>query len=218
LFTWVITGFLKDVALEFNIRTISDAGENSTTHDDQNSKFDAWLIHQLTNPQKIYSNQSSWWWQYDLIFLCFWGDGNRSGFHRDDVSVGAPINDEQVFQKIQWTLKKYLAEGFGSLSDMGIREATRGLLAFSQENPINSDTPFIDHPITSFPTQSPYSVDQVESGNSESLEPSSASVSSDAQKLLGDVNKQSTYSTQLDPQYWVRFTTEIFIRGYYHLT
>lgn len=183
--SWVVTGFLDDVSLEYKIQTITDPGDTTS------QLYDALLVHQQTDPKSIYLNQSSWWWQYDLIFLCYWGSGNATNINRNFSSIGSPISDKSTLNKIQVDLKRYMAQGVESLAGLGIPEATRGLIALSQENPLNSDTPFVDHPITNFPTGAP---------TWGTGAPSMPAASSDLKNLA----VENTYSKPIDPLLWVR--------------
>lgn len=155
LFAWAIISYLNESSWEYDIENDIPSPISTKSPQISEKNFKAILVHNTTIPYKILQNDASWWWQYNIIFDCYWGALNQDNFSRFNASVGSKIEDEITLQKIQLDLKRYLAQGIDTLNLFGIQEASHGLLALSQEDPRESDTPFQDHPITDFPTQSP---------------------------------------------------------------
>jgi hypothetical protein len=173
-------------------------------------KYNAMLVHNKTIPLDIIHNPSSWWWKYDIVFDCYWGERNQDNFNRNNSSVGSKIEDEITLRKIELDLKRYLALGIDTLNLFRIQEASHGLLALSQEDPRKSDTPFKDHRITDYPTESPMNVlyDDAETASSDTrstLVPSTSYHSIGAETNEG--GESAMYRSDpspVDPHLWVR--------------
>lgn len=167
------------------------------------------LVHNKTIPVVIIHNPASWWWKYDIVFDCYWGERNQDNFNRNNASAGSKIDDEIALRKIELDIKRYMAQGIDTLNLFGIQEASHGLLALSQEDPQESDTPFKDHRITDYPTQSPQNLVYdgevtVSSDTMSTPVPSTPSNSIIADAKVGKTADVRNYPVPVDPNIWVR--------------
>jgi hypothetical protein len=205
LFTWAIIGFLNESSWEYDIENgIPLQSDEEEKVQNAESKYNAMLVHNKTIPNDIVHNPASWWWKYDMVFDCYWGERNHENFNRNNSDVGSKIDDEVTLRKIELDLKRYLAQGIDTLNLFGIQEASRGLLALSQEDPRESDTPFKDNRITDYLTESPQDRDTAIGKNTTTS--TTAPLSPDPSILeskSGDMSEIRNYLLPLDPRIWV---------------
>lgn len=197
-------GFLNDTAWEYELRSLTGSFVNSTIQYNFRQEVNAILIHNKTYPRRIYRAAASWWWQYDLVFNCFWGRLNKDNLNRNNEPYFAPIDDEFVRLKIQTDLKQYLATGIEALSVFNFEEATHGLFAVSQEDPRYSDDPFRDHPITDPPTEAPIGL----AGTTTPAWEAPTNTGGSSENLnnetdIDDLLDGATYTVRVDPSQWV---------------
>lgn len=205
IITWAITGFLNDAAWQYDVSTVTGGSSNSTLQNDRTVLYNAEIIHQRTIPSEIKHNPASWWWRYDFIFYCYWGELNETGFNRNNESFGSPINDALTLDTIKNDLKKYLGEGLETLSVFDFHESSHGLLGMSQEDPRYSATPFIDSTVGGLPLTPAAGPDQNGTAPISSDEPS-IPTKPDDQTLSKDSSKEEIeefYRTPIDAHQWV---------------
>jgi hypothetical protein len=114
------------------------------------------VVFQNTITERIELYDASWWWQYQLIFHCFWGDNTDvllgGGGNERRVS-GTPIGNAKILRQIRRDLNRYLRNCIESVSNvLELTGQSRGVLGVSIEDPRTSMTPFLPGPPTPAPS------------------------------------------------------------------
>lgn len=100
----------------------------------------------------IDQSDASWWWEYQFIFHCFYG--NRY----PDALAGQPLLEATALQNVRHELTGLLRHGVAQVNYIfEFRELSVGLLGLAVEDPRSSGTPFVDGPPTPPPTAMPTS-------------------------------------------------------------
>jgi hypothetical protein len=86
----------------------------------------------------IKTTQSSWWWEYRLVFECQYGTALRP-----DKVPGSPITNPILKQQIQDDIDKEIQTLGYILQVLAIHENSRGILGFAVDDPRISDPPFV---------------------------------------------------------------------------
>jgi hypothetical protein len=179
LFTWAIIGFLNESSWEYDIENgIPLQSDEEEKVQNAESKYNAMLVHNKTIPNDIVHNPASWWWKYDMVFDCYWGERNHENFNRNNSDVGSKIDDEVTLRKIELDLKRYLAQGIDTLN------LFNRITDYLTESPQDRDTAIGKNTTTS--TTAPLSPDP-----------------SILESKSGDMSEIRNYLLPLDPRIWV---------------
>ena len=155
-------GFLDEISLEYDVLSnfsIPVDIFNYTERRTNPQNIDAQIIFQYVVSNKIKEGEASWWYQYQFIFYCFYGNAhvNRVGqpILNTDFDTNRNDNVTLKIKTVQQRLNHYLRYGIDIINVFNIQSASYGILGISIEDPTYSRTPFIDGPPTLPPTPSP---------------------------------------------------------------
>lgn len=193
---WAIVGYLNEASAEYNVKldttipSLDALFNGSNRH--PNPAFQAEVVLQNTTTQIVQRHDASWWWSYQIIFYCFWGNANPR-------KSGQPLMNNTTLRKVEQDLNRYLREGIEIFDSFDFPVLSRGILGLSVIDPRDSATPFQDGP----PTEPPKSTPSHTPDGFVPVPPTDA----EDKKTRGSFSNtllHSTYSTPIDSHFWVR--------------
>ena len=162
LFSWGVVGFLDEISLEYDVLSnfsIPVDLFNYTERRQNPRNIDAQIIFQYVVSNKIKEHEASWWYEYQFIFYCYYGNAhiNRVGkpILKTDLDNIKKDNGRLKLNSVRQRLNYYLRYGIDIINVFNIQPLSYGILGISIEDPTYSLTPFIDGPPTLPPTPSP---------------------------------------------------------------
>lgn len=152
-----------------------------------NHKYTADVVLQQIIPTKLRVDLANYWWRYELIFECYWGDAYQK--------QGDPIFEPDMILQIKQELNQYLRLAIQIFStSFDIYYLSHGILGVSWEDPTTADEPFGLNFATKAPTPSP--VSSRDNFNVPTFSPTPEAI------IIG--NEKATYRSPIDAQFWVR--------------
>jgi hypothetical protein len=132
---------------------------NHTERRKNPSNIDAQVIFQYVVVNRIEQKDASWWYHYQFIFYCFYGNAHRDLVGKPILKTDYdPIKNDNVTLKlksVQQRLNYYLRYGVDIINGFNIRSLSYGILGISVTDPKRSDIAFVDGPPTLPPTPPP---------------------------------------------------------------
>ena len=206
---WALVGYMKDV------NELYDIGINSTTLESllfgalsqQNGveAYAAEVVFQEVLATNIWRDLATYWWRYDFIFYCYWGE-----LWKPD-RIGQPLDDPATLRQIQSDLNRSLRRGLQLIDNaFNLWEQSTGVLGLSHIDPTTVDDPFADF----LSTQAPFSTPAPTSTPAPSVFGEGDAVTNMPVNIgrgsidpgtgtTIDLDPEVTFQTPLDNQLWV---------------
>jgi hypothetical protein len=206
MISWAVVGYLDEASFEYHVSSNLTIPLDFFNYTDRriNPVHDAEVIFQYATSEKIKINDANWWYQYQFVFYCFYGNAHVK-------KVGELILDDSKLLTVKQDLNQYLRQGVELVNMFEFRESSFGILGLSVEDPRYSTTPFEDGPPTPAPTSIPtYAPNGIKFDSSETNLPSAAVEKKNASvgdnfALPLDSFTHTTYTSPIDTQNWVSF-------------
>jgi hypothetical protein len=149
--SWAVVGYLDEISLEYSVKSNFSIPIDLLNHTERriNPIYDADVIFQFVISEQIQTLDASWWYQYQFVFHCLYGNA-------DTQKVGQPIvEDAGMLRVVKQNLNQYLREGVELVNLFDLRELSYGVLGLAVEDPRYAAVPFQDGPPTQPPTLVP---------------------------------------------------------------
>jgi hypothetical protein len=158
IMSWAVIGYLDEISLEYSVKSNFSIPIDLLNHTERriNPIYDADVIFQFVISEQIQTLGASWWYQYQFVFHCFYGNA-------DTRKVGHIVKDADMLRVVKQNLNQYLREGVELVNLFELRQLSYGVLGLAVEDPRYADVPFQDGPPTQpptlVPTYAPISID-----------------------------------------------------------
>lgn len=186
LLSWGVVGYLDEVSFEYDVTSNFSIPVDVFNYTERRGSYvtDASIVFQYVTATQVKNNNDvSWWFQYQLVFFCFYGSAHQDKVRQpitkyDMVSItttnGTSSTKSNIYKlrSIEQRLNYYLRECIDFVNLFEIRQLSYGVLGVSVQDPRESTTPFEDGPPTISPTMSPtydtYNETEIPNGDGDS--------------------------------------------------
>jgi hypothetical protein len=161
LFSWGVVGYLDEISLEYDVISNYSIPVDFFNYTERriNPVIDAQVVFQFVTATQIKNDDDSWWYQYQFLFYCFYGNAHPNlvgqPILNTDVDVASENQRTLKLLSVQQRLNYYLRKGVDIVNSFQFRQLSLGVLGISMEDPTHSTTPFEDGPPTIPPTMLP---------------------------------------------------------------